>query len=45
MSGCIVVLNTMVIPGDEVCCSVVFDTLVDVFRVMWSGFLMTSSCY
>ena len=32
------VLDTMVISGDDVCCSVVFDTLVGVlvFSVMWS---------
>ena len=40
-----IVLDTVVISGDEVCCSVVFDTLVDVFvfRVMWSELLMTSA--
>ena len=32
------VLDTMVMSGDDVCCSVVFGTLVGVFvfRVMWS---------
>ena len=31
-------LDTVVISGDDVCCSVLFDTLVDVFvfSVMWS---------
>ena len=31
--------------GDEVCCNVVFHTLVGVFvfTVMWSEFLMTSA--
>ena len=28
--------------GDDVCCSVVFGTLVGVFSVMWSELLMTS---
>ena len=31
-------LDTVVISGDEVCCSVVFGTLVGVFSVMWSEF-------
>ena len=37
------VLNTVVISGDDVCCSVVVDTLggVFVFSGMWSEFLMT----
>ena len=37
-------LDTVVISGDDVCCSVVFGTLVGVFvfSVMWSEFLMTS---
>ena len=39
----------MVIPGNDVCCSVVFGTLVGVFvfSVMWSEVLMTSaiSCH
>ena len=32
-------LDTVVITGDDVCCSVVFGTLVGmfVFSVMWSG--------
>ena len=32
------VLDTVVIPGENVCCSVVFGTLVGVFvfSVMWS---------
>ena len=34
----------MVITGDDVCCSVVFGTVVGmfVFSVMWSELLMTS---
>ena len=36
-------LDTVVISGDDVCCSVVFGTLVGVFSVMWSELLMTSS--
>ena len=38
-------LDTAVISGDDVCCSVVFDTLsgVFVFSVMWSELLMTSA--
>ena len=38
-------LDTVVTYGDEVCCSVVFDTLVGVyvFRVLWSELLMTSA--
>ena len=36
-------LNTVVMSGDDVCCSVVFGTLVGVFvfSVMWSELLMT----
>ena len=39
------VLDTVVIFGDDVCCSVVFGTLVGVFvfSVMWSELLMTSA--
>ena len=37
------VLDTVVISGEDVCCSVVFGTLVGVFSVMWSEFLMTST--
>ena len=37
------VLDTVVISGDDVCCSVVFGTLVGVFSVMWSELLMTSA--
>ena len=39
------VLDTVVISGEVVCCSVVFDTLVDVFvfSIMWSEMLMTSA--
>ena len=38
-------LDTVVISGEDVCCSVVFGTLVGVseFSVMWSELLMTSS--
>ena len=38
-------LDTVVISGDGVCCSVVFSTLVGVFvfSVMWSEFLMTNA--
>ena len=36
-------LNTVVISSEDVCCSVVFDTHVGVFSVMWSEFLMTSA--
>ena len=37
-------LDTVVIFGEEVCCSMVFGTLagVLVFSVMWSELLMTS---
>ena len=35
-------LDTVVISGEDVCCSVVFGTLVVVFSVMWSELLMTS---
>ena len=31
------------ISGEDVCCSVVFGTLVGVFSVMWSELLMISS--
>ena len=39
------VLDTVVISGDYVCCSLVFGTLVGgfVFSVMWSELLMTSA--
>ena len=39
------VLDTMVISGEDVCCSVAFGTLVGVFvfSVMWSELLMTSA--
>ena len=33
----------MVIASDDVCCSVVFGTLVGVFSVMWSVLLMASA--
>ena len=38
-----IVLDTVVISGDDVCCSVVFGTLVGVFVFsgMWSELLMT----
>ena len=38
-------LDTEVISDEEVCCSVMFGTLVGVFicSVMWSDFLMTSA--
>ena len=36
-------LDTVVISGEYVCCSVVFGTLVVVFSVMWYELLMTSS--
>ena len=38
-------LDTLVISGEAVCCSVVFVTLVGVFvfSVMWSELLMTSA--
>ena len=38
-------LDTVLISGDDVCCSVVFGTLVVVFvfNVMWSQLLMTSA--
>ena len=43
------VFDTVVISGDDVCCSVVFDTLVGVFvfSVMWFELLMSSaiSCH
>ena len=46
MSCCKVCLTPVVMSGDDVCCSVVFGTLVGVFvfSVMWSELLMTS-CY
>ena len=42
LSDCIV-LDTVVISGEEVCCSVVLGNIVDVFGVMWSELLMTSA--
>ena len=38
-------LDTVVISGEDVCCSVVFGTLVgvSVFSVMWSELLKTSA--
>ena len=38
-------LDTVVVSGEDVSCSVVFDTLVGVFvfSVMWSELLMTSA--
>ena len=39
------VLETVVISGDDVCCSVVFGTMIGmfVFCVMWFELLMTSA--
>ena len=39
------VLDTVVISGEDVCCCVLFATLVgvSVFSVIWSELLMTSS--
>ena len=39
------VLDTVLIYGEDVCCSVVFGTLVDVsvFSVIWHEFLITSA--
>ena len=39
------VLDTVVISGDDVCCSMGFSTLVgvSVFSVIWSELLMTSA--
>ena len=39
------VLDTVLISGDEVCCSMLFGTLVGVFvfSVIWSELLMTSA--
>ena len=39
------VLDTVVISRDDVCCSVVFGTLVGVlvFSIIWSELLMTSA--
>ena len=36
-------LDTAVISGQDVCCSVVFGSLVSVFSVMWSELLMISA--
>ena len=36
-------LDTVVISGEDVCCSVVFGTLVGVFSGMWSELLMPSA--
>ena len=36
-------LDTVVLSGEDVCCSVVFGTLVGVFSVMWSELLMASA--
>ena len=36
-------LDNVVISGEDVCCSVVFGTLVGVVSVMWSELLMTSA--
>ena len=42
---CFSVLDTVVISGEDVCCSVVFGTMVGVFvfSIMWSELLMTSA--
>ena len=37
------VLDSMVISGEDVCCSVLFGLLVGVFSVMWSELLMISA--
>ena len=39
------VLDIVVISGDDICCSVVFGTLVGVlvFSVMWSELMLTSA--
>ena len=36
-------LDTVVIFGEDVCCSVVFGTMVCVFSVMWPELLMPSA--
>ena len=36
-------LDTVVISGEDVCCSVVFGTLVGVFSIKWFELLMTSA--
>ena len=38
MSGCIVVMSS-----EDVCCSVVFGTLVGLFSIIWSELMMTSA--
>ena len=38
-------LDTVVISGEDVWCSVVFGTLVGVFSVMWSEILMTPAIF
>ena len=49
MASCIMCYDTVVISGEDVCCNVVFGTLVGVFVicVIWSELLMTSaiSCH
>ena len=35
--------DTVEISGEDVCCNMVFGTLVGVFNVMWSELLMTSA--
>ena len=42
---CPIVLDTVVISGEDVCCSVVFGTLVgvSVFSVIWSELLKASA--
>ena len=41
----VVMIDTVVISGDEFCCSVVIGTLVgmSVFSVLWCDLLMTSA--
>ena len=37
------VLDIVMVSGEDVCCSMVFGTLVGVFSVMWTELLMTSA--
>ena len=37
-------LDTVVISGENVCCSVVFGTLFGVFSSMWSELLLVVLC-
>ena len=47
MPGLYSVLDIVVISGEDVCCGVVFGTLVGelVFSVMWSELLMTHAIF